>query len=226
MLAGARSAVDFSSPPAKVNEAIQLLQTEGVQHWAVSAFVLPQGKKVIEAATNNAKTKESLADVLDMLHVAEKKLSESSLCVAEAPFLESLKGCFNAARGHMVSDVLTELSDKKMKVLKGADRDKLVRVQTLAQNAVSMILLAYINHHLVPYVNTWTAQLTEKQHYNEPMLPQDTSIMHLTDGCGHGHESLLDQLKGVDAFLAELGGKFFGPGPEMEPAQVSSLVTT
>ena len=125
VLGAVRDLLDFSAPPLTVIQAAGLLQhDEASQHWAVTAFALPQGKKLIESAVANAKSKESLADVLSTLHSAETQLTASGLCAIDAPFLASLKGCFDSEHGKLISKIFQDLSDKKMKSLKGDDRER------------------------------------------------------------------------------------------------------
>ena len=225
VLVATRDVLDCSASPTAIGCAVDMLISETAKHhWAASAFSLSQGKKIMEAAAANAKAREALSGVLDVLHKSEERLRASGLCNLEAPFLASLSKCFNEEHGVMVSEVLVDLSQKGMKVLKGADREKLLRVQEMVRSACGFIVMACVKHELLPWLKTWMANLAAKQPTNVPMLAPTSCVMRLADGCGHGQESLVAMIKDASTFLGELQKKIAGPA--LPASEVSSLTTT
>ena len=227
VLTSIRSILDTSAPPAIVSQAaIALKAAADTQppHWAASSFGLPQGKVVVDVAMTNATAKEAVAGVLEVLHAAEDKLQKSGLTTLDTPFMVTGKSWFNQAHGVMLSGVLRDLNDKKMlKSLKGADREKLLRIQHLARTSVTAALMAHVNNELVPYLDRWATCLAEGASTVEELLTSEICIMNLADGSGHGHESFLEQLKEMSAFLCFLAQKMSGQSLQAEDA--SSLTT-
>ena len=224
-----RDVTDFSTPPTVVNNAIARLKADeggdgGEKHWAASSFQLPQGKKLFEAAKANATHKESQAGVLDVLHHTEERLANSALCTFDAPFMTTVREWFNESHGDLVSESLKSLTDKKMKVLKGADKDKLERVIQMARNGAVAIILAFVNNEMVPYMNTWTSELRDKKPSVESMMPSSSCIMHLADASGHGQEALIGMLKDISAFIVSASEKIGSSDSTAE--SLSTLPTT
>ena len=89
-----------------------------------------------------------------------------------------------------------------------------------------MAVAAYLSNEFMPFLKEWASQLEQKRQMpeSERMLAPSSCIMHLTDRCGQGQESLLDLLKGLDSFLSTLTEKILGP--EIPAAEVSALVRT
>ena len=196
-----RDVVDFSSSPTVVKNAVARVKTDDGddKHWAASAFLLPQGKKLFEAAVANATHKESVSGVLDALKDAEDHLHNSAICTMEAPFMDTTKKWFTASHGQMVSDALLSVTDKKMKSLKGSDRDKLERVQTMAKTGAVAIILAYVNNEMLPYLDP--SNLRGGHQTIGEMMDSSSCIMNLADASGHGQEALIDMLKDISTFV-------------------------
>ncbi|CAE7781666.1 unnamed protein product [Symbiodinium sp. CCMP2592] len=221
-----RDVVDFSRSPTVVKNAIARLKADDGdnKHWAASSFQLPQGKKLFEAAVANANHKESVSGVLDALSDAEERLYKSAICTIEAPFMETTKKWFDASHGQMVSDALLKVTHKKMKSLKGADREKLERVQTMAKTGAVAIVLAYVNYEMLPYLDLWTSNLKEKHRTIEEMMNSSSCIMHLADACGHGLEALIGMFKDISAFVKSTDDKLRSSDKSAE--QLAALPTT
>ncbi|CAE7833830.1 unnamed protein product [Symbiodinium sp. CCMP2592] len=221
-----KDVVDFSTPPAVIKNAIARLKTDegDEKHWAASSFQLPHGKKLFEAATANAVHKESQAGVLDVLHQAEERMTTSAICTFEASFMMTVRSWFDAGHGDMLSETLQRLTNKKMKVLKGVDKDKLDRVLQMARTGAVAVILAFVNNELVPYMNTWSTDLRDKQSSTDGVMSSSTCVMHLTDASGHGQEALIGMLKDIDAFMSSTSEKL--RSSETSPENLSTLPTT
>ncbi|CAE7224018.1 unnamed protein product, partial [Symbiodinium sp. CCMP2456] len=221
-----KDVADFSTPPTVVKNAIARLKMDdgGEKHWAASSFQLPQGKKLFEAAIANATHKESQAGVLDVLHHAEEHLERSGLCTFETPFMVTVKSWFNASHGDMISESLRSLTDKKMKVLKGADKEKLDRVLLMARNGAVAIILAFVNFEMLPYMNTWASELRERKPSTDSMMSSSSCVMHLADASGHGQESLVEMIKDIAAFMTSTSEKIGSSDTTAE--NLSTLPTT
>ena len=211
-----KSILDFSSPPKVVLNSLQIIKSSS-QHWAAMVFVLPQGKKIIEAASLNATNKESLEGVLGVLKNADSFLHKSGLCTINAAFSVGLKSCFDGDHGDQMSALLSDLSAKEFKVLKGADKDKLSRVQALSHRAVEAIVFAAVQHDVIPYMRTLLSGISNGDAIDTGimMLNSESALLHLSDKCGHGQEVLLERFKDLSDFANSMVAKLCGSAPEL-----------
>ncbi|CAE7517741.1 unnamed protein product [Symbiodinium sp. CCMP2592] len=213
MVNSVKIVLDFNSSPSTVQAAIEEIKQNVEQHWAAGPFELGHGKKIIETALANSKTKESVAGVLDM--------------IGEAATLVSLKAAFSQDHGAQVTAYLRKLHDKPVKCLRGADRDKLLRVQKTAKQAVLAIVFGCLNNELLPYLNELSRCLSAKETCASTMLPSSCCIMQLADDCGqycsNGEGMVLNKLKDLSEFASTLAEKCSAESvPEAEASALSS----
>ena len=202
-----KAVMDFSSSSAALTASVDLLKK--AEHFAAQAFALLQGRKMLEAAEANSKSKEAVAGVLAVVEAAESELQESGLCLVDSCMVSSLKDCFTAEHGQLVSGHIRNLKQKGMKALKGPDKEKLARVQQLARDAVYAIVIAHVHHDLLPFVETASAAWDAQEVPGDTVLLKDDScLMNLADGCGHGCEGVIAKIKGFSHFAQTSCEKF------------------
>ena len=219
-----RLVLDFAAPPNLVAASLRSLSSE-TSHWAAVAFALPQGKKILDATQANAKNKEAVADILEVLNSAEDAMKKSGLSCVDSVFAVGLSRCFTPDHAVMVSKCLRDLAPKATRGLKGADRDKLVRVQKLAKSCVFCIFYNHITNELVPYVSELATAINERTVFDTALLTESRCVLHLADGCGHGEEALLDKLKDFSEFMCALSKKLCGTDTVSEK-DASALTAT
>ena len=224
VMADVRSVLDFSAPPAQVENAVQSLASN-TSHWAAVPFSLPQGVKVLDAARSNAKNKESISGILNTLNDVEESLRQSGLFSIDSVFTVGLQRCFTADHASMVSKCMKDLSPKLMKGLKGNDRDKLARVQKLAKSCVNCVICHHLVNELVPYLDALGTHIQEKKAFGTSLLTESSCIMHIADGCGHGEEALLQKLKDFSDLMRALATRLCGDNAVSEK-EASSLASS
>ena len=197
-------------------------------HWAAVAFALAPGKKILDYSMYNAKNKESIADVLAILSKAE--IYYGTVFVGDIDYLldEGSRSIYGPDHGRTISKHLRETSQKGMKVLKGEDREKLITVQRTGKNAVYMIVLQHLINDLIPYFKELEAAINNKEPFSKWFLDDDMAIMFLEDGCGHGEEALLDQLKDFSTFVYEVATQICGDEslPHKDASSLPTLWST
>lgn len=74
--------LDFKSPPASVLKAKEMFEkqtSEHFDHWLVQAMCLDRGRKIVESAVANAKSRELQSGVLESISQALKDLEGADL---------------------------------------------------------------------------------------------------------------------------------------------------
>ena len=212
--------LDLSAAPSAVAAALEKVSSdEAGGHWAAAAFTLPQGRKVLDFASATAKAKDAKSEILEILHSTERELTSSGLCNLEAPFLVALKGNFDGNHAALLAKAFQDLAQKKLKILKNGDRDKLNRVQDLSHQAVLVAILAHVNHELIPFLTQWSDVV--KTADDDVVIDYESRCVgSLADGVC----PITDLLKDVAKFLGDLKGKFFGPA--IDPKEIGVLSAT
>ena len=106
----AKVILDLKSPPSAVMEAKDVFDSKSpnhVDHWLVNAMILDRGKKVLDAAVANAKSREMQAGVLDIISEGIEKLEKADL-LSEAVFEKGddvARSLFTAEYGKMVGTI-------------------------------------------------------------------------------------------------------------------------
>ncbi|CAE7753076.1 unnamed protein product [Symbiodinium necroappetens] len=210
-----RTVLDFSASPSSVEAAIARAKSHET-HWATVAFALPQGKKVMDAAATNAKTKGAASGLLEKIETAENYLDKSGLCCVDAAFMVSMKDAFDAEHAAQICEFLIELAPmKSLKVLKGGDREKWMCVWAKAKAAVFMIVFACASNELLPYLGQLRSSIESKQMLSDPMLEPTCALCHLADNC-HGEDVIVGKVKDLSEFVKEMIRLLCDDGPLAE----------
>ena len=192
-LADVSAALDFNAPPNQVMSAAHnLRQVSG--HWAAESFALPQGRKILDGVHANAKSKESMADALEILSKVESSLRNSGLVGIDPVFSVAFQQCFNPKHAEMVSQCFQDLSAKSVKALKGNERDRLYKVQWLARSSVQVICCNHVVNDLLPHLRDFTQHINDNTAFDAVLLPKSACLMHLADVCD-GEEGWMRKLK-------------------------------
>ena len=136
-------------------------------------------------------------------------------------FKVAFQHCFTADHASRASAFMKDLYAKAMKVLKGTDKDKLLKVRDMTKSSIYVILFDHIVNTLLPYLSDLATSLADKREFAEPFLTDTACVMHITDGCGYGEEALLDKLKDFSEFACSLTPTLFGAG-HLEEKEASS----
>ena len=187
--------LDFTAPPNLLAASLQSLSSDK-SHWAAVALALPQGKKILDAMQANAKNKEAVSGILEVLNNAADSMKKSGLWSVDCVFTVGLSKCFTADHAVMVSQCLRDLAPKATRGLKGADRDKLVRVQKLAKSCVFCIFYNHVTNELVPYLSELATSIQEHAGLNTALLTESSCVL-----------ALLDKLRDFSEFMDGLGKK-------------------
>lgn len=85
MISSVHTLLDFTAPPSKVIECCEIFSVKALkadaknQHWLVQIFDLDKGKKIIETALENARSRQASSDILDDLAAASAELEGYNL---------------------------------------------------------------------------------------------------------------------------------------------------
>ena len=105
----AKAILDLTSPPSSVMDAKDMFDAKTsphADHWLVNAMILDRGRKVIDVAVANAKSREMQAGVLEIIAEGIEKLESADL-LSEDVFEKGdvARSLFTAEYGKMVASV-------------------------------------------------------------------------------------------------------------------------
>lgn len=99
-----KTILDFKSPPNAVIEAQKVFtkESEQHQHWLVQAMCLDRGRKVVEAAMANAKSREQQSGVLGLISDGIEKMDKADLMSEESVVKSGAKAFTNEYGNELV----------------------------------------------------------------------------------------------------------------------------
>ena len=209
ILSSVRAVLDFASAPSTVIAAAASLKDKA--HFAAQALLLPQGKKLVEAAVANAEAKSASSEAMKDVDTADAALTQSGLCALQAAMATAGLGhCFNADHGEFVSKTLATLDSKgSKKGLKGADRERHQNVMTKARFSVTVIIAAHVHQELLPYVHQYEQALKGNADIpTNPLLTDTSCLLNLSDKAADVHADVVRGLKQLSELLHGCSFKF------------------
>ncbi|CAJ1423574.1 unnamed protein product [Effrenium voratum] len=194
--------LDFTAPPGRVLDACKMFikSSEYNDHWAIQAFNLDKGRKIVEAARENAKKREAQSTVLESIAAASASLHATYL-THEAGEEGWDFHVLTAECGHTIVKAHKAASGPGMKAVKGADKDLLLKLQADVQTATRSACVAFVSQALVPFLQDCDRALRNRSAIPDAanLLTQASCVRQLQNVA---HTKLVDGLLKFTDFFA------------------------
>ena len=175
------SIVDWSMPPERVKTACDVTkdqQPTDKQHWIVSAFMLEKGKKIVEAARQNAVRREASSSIIEEITEKSGKIQNMGLLTSDSIHMKN-KFSFDRDYGDLVKQAHRTSTSPAAKLLKGEDKETVTDLQTMVYDAVHVIMTAFIEFDLIPFFDQVALAMTS----NDPKALPSSCMPTETNSC-------------------------------------------
>eukprot|EP00438_Fugacium_kawagutii_P001630 Skav211748 [mRNA] locus=scaffold1548:487216:491398:- [translate_table: standard] len=235
VVSGVKTLLDWKSPPAAVLSAHGIFDKASpfFSHWLIQALRLERGRKVIDAAVANAKSREVQAGVLGSIADASSTLDNFGLLNEEVFQKEGVQASFTMEYAQEVDKAAKVLQDPGQvffralelstgaKGLKGADKEVFNDLASRVAAASSVVVKACLAFEITPFFREFLTSIEKRQKPQTDLLHSSSCILHIKTA---GDTKVKSEIEKLGKFLHDFNPKLeeaFGGGLEAAKSQAA-----